>query len=125
MSIFCYCVSAWDTGKQSLDMVIKISQVLEKRIEDCKLKNECGMKDQDVHSILVAALRWKVDQLSKLLHHEPVEARYIRELFEEADDDRSGSVDLAEAMTISAKLNLGKPRDIVEQAVNIYILYNK
>jgi hypothetical protein len=101
-----------------LDIVIKVSQTLTRKIQQRQSQEHIlDDKNNNITSVIIAAIKHKVDQLSKLAHQEPVEARYIRELFGEADGDHSGSVDMVEAMTISTKLNLGKPREVVEQAV--------
>jgi hypothetical protein len=98
--------------------VIKVSQTLARKIQQRQSQEPIlDDKNNNITSVIIAAIKHKVDQLSKLAHQEPVEARYIRELFGEADGDHSGSVDMVEAMTISTKLNLGKPREVVEQAV--------
>jgi hypothetical protein len=102
--------------------VIKVSQTLARKIQQRQSQEPIlDDKGNNITSVIIAAIKHKVDQLSKLAHQEPVEARYIRELFGEADGDHSGSVDMVEAMTISTKLNLGKPREVVEQAVRQFI----
>jgi Ca2+-binding EF-hand superfamily protein len=72
----------------------------------------------NIQAWVVAALQAEVDYRVGLQKREPVQARFIREMFLEADVDGSGSLDLQEALQLSARLGLGRSKEFISKAVS-------
>jgi hypothetical protein len=97
----------YDAGKKSLDIVLLPSKVLSRTLKDLQRRGIMPPTDDETLAV-VQVLRQEVEMRAAIQKAEPVQLRYIRELFAEADEDQSGLVDLREALNISKKLNLGK-----------------
>ena len=97
----------YDAGTKSLDLVLLPSKVLNRTLKDLQRKGVV-LPSNDETLVVVQVLRQEVEKRAAIQKAEPVQLRYIRELFAEADEDQSGLVDLGEALAISKKLNLGK-----------------
>jgi len=84
----------YDAGKKSVDFVLLPSKVLSRTLKDLQRRGVMPTT-RDETLVVVEVLRQEVEKRAAIEKTEPVQLRYIRELFAEADEDNSGTVSLS------------------------------
>jgi len=81
----------YDAGQRSVDLVLLPSKVLSRTLKDLQRRGVMPTT-HDETLVVVEVLRQEVEKRAAIEKAEPVQLRYIRELFAEADEDNSGTV---------------------------------